>query len=324
MVALNGKRDALAKGTMRGQYRVDGIIGSGGDALIYCATDKHSTERCVLKEFFPLTCAHRDEHGAIRPSDPGLARDFDLALEAFEQETEILTKISHPNLIGCKGRATMSAGSYIILDHEIGVTLEHLFTQTNWNRSALYWWHALQGIISALRSLHRAGFLHGDISARNIIMRPDNSLVLLDLGSALPLLSQQTIRSVTRVNCAIELIVQNRPAGISADIFAIASILYQALSGYECPSATKRLDGAGFVHLARCANTDFEHKFYSAIDAALAISPEKRPQSVGAFLEGVPLQFHPGLLPDHAALSPSFLAETPERPTRIRSWKTPS
>jgi len=47
-----------------------------------------------------------------------------------------------------------------------------------------------QKALKALCSLHESGFAHGDVALRNIVMKPDLSLKLIDLGRAKNLSSE--------------------------------------------------------------------------------------------------------------------------------------
>ncbi len=105
-------------------------------------------------------------------------------------------------------------------------------------RNAEHWrWVATLGVqlCGALDRLHSAGFLHRDITPRNVMVRPDGSVVLVDLGLAtagdLVRIASDDSVAGTWAYMSPE---QRRREGIStrSDIYGLGCTLYECLTGH--------------------------------------------------------------------------------------------
>jgi serine/threonine protein kinase len=90
---------------------------------------------------------------------------------------------------------------------------------------------ALQGAALQLTQLHRAGLLHGDIKPANLIVRPDGTAALVDLGLATkwgP--SGATPEGLTPRYAAPEL-MRGEPLTVRGEVYALGASLRDALAG---------------------------------------------------------------------------------------------
>jgi serine/threonine protein kinase len=88
-------------------------------------------------------------------------------------------------------------------------------------------------IASALETAHRAGILHSDVKPQNILMTRYSEPVLSDFGVARIQSSSQATAGVlgfSTIHGAPELL-EGTPITASADIYALASTMYQLISG---------------------------------------------------------------------------------------------
>lgn len=296
MIDVKARRNGLPAGTHLGEFVLEDVLQSGGDALVYRAVDSRRGSRVVLKEFFPLGLGYRTQSGTIRSTRRQNDLAFELGREAFVQEADLLQRGVHPNFVKYKDRITSLDTAFIILEYVHGLTLEQFFEQGNWDKSSERWWAIALDVLGALSGLHEIGYIHADLSTKNIIVRPCGAPVVVDLGSAQSITGRQFVRSVSENHCAIELVTHHRRATPASDLFSLASILYHALTGKPCPSATARLEGKQVDPLKPRARSDFERQFFGAIDKALELVPQDRMQSVDAFLGLVSWSAHDGRL----------------------------
>ncbi|MEB3329407.1 MAG: diguanylate cyclase [Candidatus Sericytochromatia bacterium] len=84
-------------------------------------------------------------------------------------------------------------------------------------------------IARALHRLHAAGFVHGDVSLRNVRQGGDGAWRLLDLGLLVPVGQRVTVRG-TPDYMAPE-VLQGAPADGRADLYAFGAVLYHLLTG---------------------------------------------------------------------------------------------
>ena len=86
-------------------------------------------------------------------------------------------------------------------------------------------------LAGALASAHRAGMLHLDVKPQNVLLSGFGEPALADFGVARMLDATGTSVGFTPQHAAPELLQGGRP-GVAADVYSLASTLYQALTGH--------------------------------------------------------------------------------------------
>lgn len=252
-----------------GPYRQAQLIARGGMSLIYRALDSEgrpvAVKVCRLRSLLPF---FRREAEALRScTELGLAGIPALLAAELEHEPAYLVT---PFLGGGTLRQHLRHGRLIAADFDV------LFQEG----------------IQLLRSLSRAGLIHGDIKPENILLDESGRLWLVDLGLARRLISKaQTVSSAVTgyssppVTAAYMAPEQARGDEISAasDLFSLAITLYEAASGvHPFTAATPWATAARILshqpsplHSLR---PDLPEAMCTFIDGCLAKQPEARPQ----------------------------------------------
>ncbi len=152
-------------------------------------------------------------------------------------------------------------------------------------------------LLSGIEEIHQAGFVHRDIKPGNIMFREDGSAVLLDFGAARQAIGQRSkaITSVLTPGYApIEQYFQKADrVGPWTDLYALGMVLYRCISGVgdiELVDAAERIDiqRKGEQDLALAAEAGkgrYDEALLKAVDWAIKVNEEDRPQSVSAFRE---------------------------------------
>jgi serine/threonine protein kinase len=138
-------------------------------------------------------------------------------------------------------------------------------------------------LLDGLEYVHREGLLHRDISPDNIMIRDSGSPLLLDFGSARAVLStKRNFTNVVRHGFSpIEQYQSSALQGCYTDIYALAGTIIYALTGLTPPSAIDRSANRDpFRPLTRSMANRYPRRLLEAIDAAFAVSPKARPQTV--------------------------------------------
>jgi serine/threonine protein kinase len=162
----------------------------------------------------------------------------------------------------------------------------------------------LQKIVEALVPVHQARMMHLDIKPGNIMLRADDSVVLIDFGLVkhVGTMARSTLLGVRRGSpyyMSPEQ-VQGQPLEPRSDIYSLGVLLYEMLAGqrpYNGTTAMELMDS--HVHGKRPALPPALVAFEPLLDLLMAKSPVDRPTDASALL-ALLLQFdeHVSDLPD--------------------------
>lgn len=143
----------------------------------------------------------------------------------------------------------------------------------------------LKDVLGVLEEVHAADLLYRDIKPANIILQSGGA-ELIDFGSGIYFEKNLTMkisqRLLTPAYAPLEWYGSNVRLSPAADLYSLAATVYEAVSGLRPPSALERANGAKLESLS-ALRPDISGFFASAIDAALEVRVDARPQSVAAF-----------------------------------------
>jgi serine/threonine protein kinase len=152
----------------------------------------------------------------------------------------------------------------------------------------------LMPLLDGLEAVHDLNYLHRDIKPSNIYLTRGHKPLLLDFGAARQMVvsrSRPVEQILTPPYGAIEQYGQASPQGPFTDIYAIGVVLFTAmLAGERFPNAPDRLSRDPFVPMSqRLRGQEYSEEFLSAIDWALKLRAEQRPQSIRAWRQALNL-----------------------------------
>ena len=281
---------ALPMGTVLREWRIEEVLGVGGFGIVYKARGIYFNELVAIKEYFPSSISERDSEDTVVPIDSEAEEVHALGLKKFVEEAKLLWNLStpsrHPNIVSVRSLFEIHGTAYMVMDFEDGVSLSKMLKQgRRFNERSL--WNILQPIAKGLDRAHRVGVLHRDIKPPNILITEDNRPVLIDFGSARFDTAEATSTTVTFHTppyAAIEQYVKTYPQGPWTDIYALGVVMYECVTGEKPPEVLERLHAGLGKPLAGGKWPGYGKKFLSAIDTAMIVKPEERPQALGAWL----------------------------------------
>ncbi len=194
----------------------------------------------------------------------------------------------------------------------------------------------LDELLSGLEQIHAAGFVHRDIKPGNIMFRKDGTAVLLDFGAARQAIGQRS-KSVTSVltpgYAPVEQYDQSATdVGPWTDLYALGMVAYRCLSGISdsqlLDAVTRaRLERKGEQHkdLASAAELGkgrYDQALLKAVDWAMQVDEEKRPQSVAAIKQALAGDDEPAM-PSPPAAAADQSPRPPKNQPGKRRWIIP-
>jgi serine/threonine-protein kinase len=202
---------------LNNRYRVDGLLGNGGMAIVYVGTDTLLRRRVAIKVL-------RDQYA----SDDDFVR-------RFSYEAQAAAKLSHPNIVNVYDFGREDSAYYIVMELVDGTTLADLLRDERVLPEPVALDYAIQ-IASGLAYAHRQGLLHRDVKPANILVTKDDVVKLSDFGIARAV-SEHTL-GVTQPGMVMGSVAylspeqaQNHELDERSDLYALGVVLYQMLTG---------------------------------------------------------------------------------------------
>jgi predicted Ser/Thr protein kinase len=282
---------ALSAGTVLREWRLEEVLGAGGFGIVYRGRSVYFDETVAIKEYFPGAISDRVDGTTVAPTDSSSEEVYELGRKKFLEEAKILWNLSrperHPNIVNVRSLFEIHGTAYMVMDFENGVSLSQMLKEgRHFDEKSLL--AMIRPIAEGLDRAHRAGVLHRDIKPANILVDEKGRSVLIDFGSARFESGQATNTKVTFYTppyAAIEQYVKTYPQGPWTDIYALGVVLYQCVAGEKPPEVLERLHGGLGRPLSSRQWPGFSPAFTRAVDAAMGIRPQERPQSISEWLK---------------------------------------
>lgn len=253
---------------LQNRYRVLRRIGGGGMGIVYLAADTRLAGRnCAIKEMSPAQLAPQDRNWAIN---------------AFQQEAQILARLSHPGLTTVTDFFPESGNWYLMMDYVEGKTLQKRLDQARGGRLPL---EEALGIVRQLCNVLE--YLHGqsppvvfrDLKPGNVMLTPQGEVKLIDFGIARffkPGRTRDTVNLGTPGYAAPEQFGGQGQSGPRTDIYSLGVLLHQMATGHDPTTAATPFplpDPGSLVH-------GLPAHVEEAISRAIRMQPKLRFQSV--------------------------------------------
>ncbi len=279
---------ALPNGTeLVGDYRIERVLGAGGFGVTYLA-DEIALDRLVtIKEYFPSDIAARDGGVDAAPRSQDCAGDYRWGLDRFIEEAQTLAKFDHSNIVRVYRYFRANNTGYMVLHFEEGQSLKSWLKSLGRAPRQKELDAILAPLLDALELIHKSDFLHRDIAPDNIIIRKAGDPVLIDFGSARGEIASHTKTVSALVKPGYSPYEQyaetSRQQGPWTDIYALGGTLYHAITGKRPADAPSRMVKDEYVPAREAALSSYRSGFLKAIDKALGLAVDSRPQSIAAW-----------------------------------------
>ncbi len=285
-----GRDDALPRGTRLHEFEVLDVLGAGGFGIVYLALD-HTLRRSVaVKEYLPVDLARRTETWTVAPRSEPDASSYAAGLQSFMREAQLLAGFDHPSLVKVHRFWKANGTAYMVMPHYPGRTLKEVQRTTGALRDEQSLRRLLHPLLCALEVLHEARVFHRDISPDNVIVQPDGKPVLLDFGSARHVVGDRTQALTAMFKPSFAAIEQygdvpGLKQGAWTDLYALAGVMHFMITGSPpVPAALRAVnDAQPRLAAASAGKSGLSMAVLQALDRALAVRPDDRPQSVQGF-----------------------------------------
>lgn len=282
--ADHGSDNVLPNGTRLGDFEIVGLLGVGGFGIVYRAHDRALDRDVALKEYMPSSLASRAQAN-VHINSTRHAEMFQAGLRSFINEARMLAHFDHPALVKVYQFWEANGTAYMVMPYYRGNTLKQTLQANSGPPDEAWLRKMLAQLLDALELIHAQQCFHRDIAPDNILMLDDARPLLLDFGAA-----RRAIEGMTQAFTVIlkqgyapieqYAEVPGMHQGAWTDLYALASVVHYAIDGRSPVPAVARIINDPFVPLASRYAGKYSERFLAAIDQALAVKPEQRPQSV--------------------------------------------
>ena len=199
-----------------GRYRIARLIGSGGMANVYLASDMTSGIQVAIKILKPEYSADTE------------------FIKRFDVEARSASQLTHPNIVRVLGVGQEGEFRYMVQEYVDGITVKELISQNG----HLDWRVAVPIAIQvgmALENAHQNGIVHRDIKPHNILITRDRIAKVADFGIARAA-SSNTITltsggALGSVHYFSPEQARGSIVGPSSDIYSFGVLLFEMITG---------------------------------------------------------------------------------------------
>ncbi len=277
-------QEVLPKGTQLRSHTscLENAMGKGSFGITYRAHHTALKNLVAIKEFYPVEYVSRNIETKLLIIPEKNRETYKRNLYRFLEEGQILAKLDHPNVVKVRDLFEERDTAYIVMELVQGKTLlKELEDQPEKKLSPDRVEKIIGQLVNALTAIHEAGIYHLDLKPENMILTPNDQLILIDFGAA-TLASdakRKKTRSFTECYAAPE-IMTGGEVGPQSDLFEVGMILHELLTGKLPPPAMKR-----DLETDLWQPKGLEHPWDMLIVDALRIKRDKRSSTVDQWWE---------------------------------------
>jgi tRNA A-37 threonylcarbamoyl transferase component Bud32 len=198
-----------------GRYQLGSLLGVGGMATVYLATDRVLERQVAVK--------------VLRSSE---AQD-PVFVERFRREARAAARLSHPNIVAVFDSGADADQPYLVMEYVPGESLAQLLHRQGWLPPHRAVELAIQ-VCAALAAAHAQGLVHRDIKPANVVVGPDGQVKVTDFGIVKAAAATTLTGTGTVLGTAAYLSpeqAQGGPVDARSDLYGLGCVLYELLCG---------------------------------------------------------------------------------------------
>lgn len=240
-------------------------LGAGGMASVLLCHDERLDRRVAVKRL------HADSPGEIE--------------QRFVREAKLGASLNHPNLVSVYDTAVEDEGVLIVMEYVQGESLAQALLRGRLEPAHVA--GIAEQLGDALDHVHGQGVVHRDVKPGNVLLRDDGMLKLADLGIAVSIDQTRVTQSGVVLGSAAYMApeqLEGREIGPAADVYALAAVCFEALTGEKARPGRTPVEIAHSVATtpppdARSHVPELSAAAADALRRGMALDPAERPRT---------------------------------------------
>lgn len=280
-----------------GKYKILNKVGQGGMSIVYLAMNEKANKQWAIKE--------------VRKDG---VKDFEVVKQSLVAETDMLKKLSHPNLPSIVDVIEDDDRFLIVMDYIQGNALSKGLSEygAQPQEQVIQWAKQLCDVLGYLHS-RVPPIIYRDMKPANIMLKPDGNVTLIDFGTA----REFKERNLADTTClgTVGYAAPEQFGGMGqtdarTDIYCLGATLYHLVTGMnpcEPPYEIKpirqinpALSGGLERIILKCTQRDPNDRYQSAAELMYALEHydeideiyrRKQKKKLAAFITSLILTF---------------------------------
>jgi serine/threonine kinase PknH len=210
-----GCREADVDGTPFGRYRLLELLGRGGMGEVWRAHDTE-TDRIVAIKLLPAALSADQEFK-----------------QRFRREAHAAAQLNNPHVIPIHHYGEIDGQLYVDMRLVEGRDLQTALADGPMDTARAV--RIVEQVAGALHSAHKVGLIHRDIKPSNVLLDDDDFAYLIDFGIARMIDETRMTKAGNMIGTFAYIAPERLDPRITedsrADIYSLACVLYEALTG---------------------------------------------------------------------------------------------
>lgn len=209
--------DRIIGKKLDGRYELLELIGAGGMADVYKATDIVDGSEVAVK---------------ILKKEFSENEEF---LRRFRNESKAIALLSHPNIVKILDVGFTNKIQFMVMEYIDGITLKEYMEKEkvlDWKTASFF---TIQ-VLKALQHAHDRGIVHRDIKPQNIMMLTDGTIKVMDFGIA-KFAREEGLTTTAQAIGSVHYIspeqARSDTTDEKSDIYSVGIVLYEMLTGVK-------------------------------------------------------------------------------------------
>ncbi|NMO03340.1 serine/threonine protein kinase [Gordonia sp. TBRC 11910] len=212
---MNNAVDPLLGAVLERRYRLDALIARGGMSAVYLAHD-FRLGRSVAVKVMDSAYSH----------DP-------IFLQRFDFEARAVAGLKHPGLVAVYDQGMDAETAFLVMELVEGGSLRELLRERGpMPPHAMV--AALDPVLGALGTAHRAGLVHRDVKPENILISDDGEVKIADFGLVRAVAEAGVTSASVILGTAAYLSpeqVESTHADARSDVYSTGIVMFELLTG---------------------------------------------------------------------------------------------